>query len=152
MSEDQEQAETRTLGQITRGFKREPNKDDIFHLGNDGVLRVFYSPYNPKAWQVIDAARLSPAHIKQFLDKGRFDQAREDRFRGVDGRGVPEKDLFDPPPHIKPKGPTEEQIRKHKLMIEERNREWKINPPKMAESCSLNLSNYNLDPIDDSKK
>jgi hypothetical protein len=78
------------------------------------------------------------------LDRQPFDQAKEDKFRGVDGRGVSDKDMFNPPEEIRPKRPTEEAVRKHQLVLEERKR----NPVKVdGSSCRTNKSNYNLDQI-----
>jgi len=133
-----------TVWSITKSFKREPTGSDFSSLGADGVLRVYYSVYHPKAFEVIDAARLSPAQIKQYLDRQPFDQAKEDKFRGVDGRGVSDEDMFNPPEEIRPKRPTEEAVQKHQLVLEERKR----NPVKVdGGSCRINKSNYNLDPI-----
>jgi hypothetical protein len=135
---------TQTLGSIIKSFKREPIGSDFFSLGADGVLRVYYSIYHPKAFEVIDAARLSTAQIKQFLDRQPFDHAKEDKFRGVDGRGVSDEDMFNPPEEIRPKRPTEEAVREHQRVLEERKR----NPVQLdGGSCGSKKSNYNLDPI-----
>ena len=134
---------TQTVWEITKSFKREPTGSDFFMLGADGVLRVYYSIYHPKAFEVIDAARLSTAQIKQYLDRHPFDQAKEDKFRGVDGRGVSDEDLFNPPEEIRPERPTEEFVRKHQLAVEERKR----HPVKVDRAlCRMNKSNYNLGP------
>jgi hypothetical protein len=135
-----------TVGSIIKSFKREPTGSDFFSLGADGVLRVYYSVYHPKSFEVIDAERLSPVQIKDFLDRLPFDQAKEDKFRGVDGRGVPDEHLLNPPEEIRPERPSEEMIKEHQRMVEERNR-------KLAKMDSKPVcrpgkrSNYNIDPI-----
>ena len=136
---------TQTVWSIIQSFKREPTGSDILSLGADGVLRNYYSVYHPKSFEVIDAARLSTAQIKQFLDRRPFDQAKEDHFRGVDGLGVSDEDMFNPPEEIRPKRPSEEALRAHQRMVEERKR----NPPVITDSdaCGRNKSNYNLEPI-----
>jgi hypothetical protein len=128
---------------ITKTLKREPTGSDFHSLGADGVLRVYYSIYHPKAFEVIDAARLSTAQIKQYLDRHPFDQAKEDKFRGVDGRAVPDEDLFNPPEGIRPGRPSEEAVRKHLLVVEERRRK-----PVKGDSgfCNAKKSDYNLGP------
>jgi hypothetical protein len=129
---------------IIKSFKREPTGSDFFSLGADGVLRVYYSIYHPKAFEVIDAAGLSTAQIKQYLDRRPFNQATEDKFRGVDGRGVSNEDMFNPPEEIRPERPTEEAVRAHQRVVEERMR----NPVQPGGgSCRSNKSDHNLDPI-----
>ena len=71
---------------MTRAFKRDPKRADFFSLGADGVLRVYQFP----SFVAIDAVRLSTAQIKEYLDRRPFDQATEDKFRGVNGYGVAE--------------------------------------------------------------
>jgi hypothetical protein len=46
--------------------------------------------------KVVDAARFSPAQIKEMLDIMQFDQEKEDIYRGIDGRNVADKQLWDP--------------------------------------------------------
>jgi len=129
---------------IIKSFKREPTGSDFFSLGADGVLRVYYSIYHPKAFEVIYAARLSTAQIKQFLDRQPFNQAKEGKFRGVDGCGVSDEDMFNPPEEIRPERPTEEAVREHQRVLQER----KLNPVKVdGGSCGSKKSSYNLDLI-----
>jgi hypothetical protein len=113
----------------------------ISHLGADGVFRVFHS----SSYNVIDAVRLSTAQIKEVIDRWPFDQAIEDKFRGVDGRGVSDKDMFDPPEEIRPKPPTEEQLQEVQRINDERRREGGKKDSNTV--CGLRKSNYNLDPI-----
>jgi hypothetical protein len=111
------------------------------HLGADGVFRVFHS----STYEVIDAVRLSTAQIKEVLDRWPFDQAVEDKFRGVDGRGVSDKDMFNPPEEIRPRRPTEEQLQEVQRMADERKRKGVKKDSNTV--CGLRKSNYNLDPI-----
>jgi hypothetical protein len=86
------------------------------------------------------------------LDYKPFDQAIEDKFRGVDGRGVSDEDMFNPPEEMRPKRLSEELMKEHQRNIEERKRkreEQKRNGVKIESNavCGLRKSNYNLDPI-----
>jgi hypothetical protein len=128
-------------------LKGEPTGNCFNNLGADGVLRVYYSVYHPKAFEVIDAARLSPLQIKQFLDRFPFDQATEDRFRGVDGRNVPDEQLLNPPEEIRPERPSDEFVREHRRMVEERKRKELETGSKEVRQCGIRRSNHNLDPI-----
>ena len=130
-----------TARSLCRSCKRDPNGQSFSTLGPDGVYRVFHS----SSFEVIDAVRLSTTQIKEYLDRSPFDQATEDKFRGVDGRGVSDKDLFDPPEEIRPKRPTEEQRQEMQRIMDEQTR----NEVKKDSNavCGLTRSNYNLDPI-----
>ena len=110
-------------------------------LGADGVFRVFHS----SSYEVIDAVRLLTAQIKEVLDRSPFDQAIEDKFRDVDGRGVSDKDMFDPPEEIRPKRPTEEQLQEIQRIIDEQKRKGMKKDSNAV--CGLRKSNYNLDPV-----
>jgi hypothetical protein len=63
-------------------------------LGSDGVLRVLQwlptPPDQPTGIEVYDAKPMSPELIKAYLDRQPWSQEKEDRFRGVDGREVPQ--------------------------------------------------------------
>ena len=91
------------MPKILPRLKRDPMGHSFSSLGADGVLRVYHSD----SFEVIDAARLSTAQIKNYLDRLPFDQAKEDKFRGVDGYGVPDKNMFNPPEEIRPTRPSE---------------------------------------------
>jgi hypothetical protein len=123
-------------------LKSDPMGNCFDSLGADGVLRV----YDFDSFEVIDAARLSTAQIKQFLDRLPFDQAKEDQFRGVDGRGVPDEHMFNPPEDIRPKRPSEEILQEHRRLIEELRRK-EVKKDSKAVCKGGNRSNYNLDPI-----
>ena len=64
-------------------------------LGSDGVWRVLQylpgPPDEPTGVQVYDAKPMSPELIKKYLDTRPWRQELEDRFRGVDGRTVPQE-------------------------------------------------------------
>lgn len=64
-------------------------------LGSDGVWRVLQylpgPPDEPTGIQVYDAKPMSPELIKKYLDTRLWRQELEDRFRGVDGRTVPQE-------------------------------------------------------------
>jgi hypothetical protein len=122
-------------------LKREPTGRDFFSIGVDGVLRVYHSD----SFEVIDAIRMSPSDIKTFLDRLPFDQAKEDKYRGVDGSGVSDEDMFNPSEEIRPQRPSKEALENHQKVVEERERNGvKKNPDAV---CWLPRSNYNLDPI-----
>jgi hypothetical protein len=130
---------------IFRSLKREPMGHCFSSLGADGVLRIWHSD----SFELIDAVRLSTAQIKNYLDRLPFDQAKEDKFRGVDGRGVSDEDVFNPPEEIRPKRPSEEVLQEHRRLIEERKQERKRKGVEKDSNatCGRKRSNYNLDPI-----
>ena len=73
---------------------RECENPSHFHMiCRDGVMRVIeYLPGPPDEvtqTNIFDAKPMSPELIKSWLDRGPWSQAKEDRFRGVDGRIVP---------------------------------------------------------------
>jgi hypothetical protein len=122
------------------------NRDPLGHsfssLGADGVLRVYHSD----SFEVIDAARLSTAQIKDYLDRLPFDQAKEDNFRGKDGLSVPDEDLFNPPEEIRPERPPPELVEKVQRLFEERqHKEVKMESSAVCKPGKR--SNYNLHPI-----
>jgi hypothetical protein len=132
---------------VIRQLKTEPNGRCFRCLGSDGVVRVWHFDL----WHVIDAVGLSPLQIKEWLERRPFDQAQEDRFRGVDGRTVSKEDMFDPPADIVPERPPRELVEKHEkrhqeLMEERKRTGWKPDPN--APKCvPVKRSTYNLDPI-----
>jgi hypothetical protein len=60
--------QTATL-KILPTLKTEPNGHCFSNLAADGVLRIYHSDI----FEVIDAARLSPVKIKDYLDRLPFD-------------------------------------------------------------------------------
>lgn len=127
---------------IISRLKTDPNGRCFHSLGADGVVRVWHFD----TWEVIDAVGLSPEQIKEWLDRRPFDQAVEDKFRGVDGCNVSRKNMFDPPSDIVPERPSKEFVEKHFQAFEERKRSGKLKDPD-APSCTLRRSSYNLDPV-----
>jgi hypothetical protein len=127
---------------VVGGLKTEPSGRCFHSLGTDGVVRVWHFD----TWEVIDAVGLSPAQIKEWLERRPFDQAKEDQFRGVDGRGVSKEDLFNPPQEIIPERPSQEFLHKHQQAVDEQKRnEFQRDPNALA--CNAKRSIYNLDPI-----
>jgi len=75
---------------------REPEGGQHFHkICKDGVMRVIRylpgPPDQPTATEIYDAKPMSPDLIKSWLDRWPWSQESEDRFRGVDGRTVPQE-------------------------------------------------------------
>jgi len=127
---------------IFPSLKKDPMGHWFSSLGADGVMRIYHSD----TFEIIDAVRLTTAQIKQFLDRLPFDQAKEDKFRGVDGLGVSDEDMFNPPEEIRPQRPSEESLQEHRRLVEERKRNKDVKKNSNA-VCGRNRSNYNLDPI-----
>ena len=75
---------------------RECENAHHFHMiCRDGVMRVIeYLPGPPDEvtqTNIFDAKPMSPELIKSWLDRGPWSKEKEDRFRGVDGRTVPQE-------------------------------------------------------------
>jgi hypothetical protein len=75
---------------------RVPADRKCFHLiSADGVYRVLHylptPPDQPTEYEIYDAKPMSPEMIKAYLDRKRWSQATEDKFRGADGRTIPEE-------------------------------------------------------------
>lgn len=127
---------------IMRELKTEPNGRCFHSLGADGVMRVWHVD----TWEIIDAAGFSPAQIKEMLELSPFDQAIEDKFRGVDGRGVSKEDMFNPAKEIVPERPPRELVEKHQREHEERMRSGPPPRDPNAVACNVKRSSYNLGP------
>ena len=117
---------------IIQRLETEPNGRCFHALGADGVVRVWHFD----AWEVIDAVGLSPAQIKEWLDRRPFDPAVEDVFRGVDGRDVSSEVMFHPPSDIVPERPSKDFVDKHFQAFEERKRSRPLKDLEAA-SCTL---------------
>jgi hypothetical protein len=80
---------------LVRGLRSPEDGKCIDHVGKDGVYRVLrYLPTAPEQTteiEIYDAKPMSPEMIKAYLDMSPWRQEVEDRFRGVDGRAVPEE-------------------------------------------------------------
>ena len=123
-------------------LKTDPDGRCFHTLGADGVVRVWHFD----TWQVIDAVGLSPAQITEWLERRRFDQAIEDKIRGVDGREVSREVMMDPPREIVPERPSKEFVDKHYQAFEERKRSGFLKDPD-ATSCTAKKSSFNLNPV-----
>jgi hypothetical protein len=76
-------------------LKRPADNKCFRSLGRDGVFRILIwlptPPDQPTGIAVYDALPLSPFYIKAYLDRHEWSQKKEDAFRGVDGRRVPQE-------------------------------------------------------------
>jgi hypothetical protein len=83
------------LREVLRSLKKPPGVGTTRGLCNDGVIRIMIwlpTPDDvPTRIGVYDARPLSPEMIKAYLDRKPWVQEVEDRFRGVDGRDVPQE-------------------------------------------------------------
>jgi hypothetical protein len=75
---------------------RVPADRKCIHLiSTDGVYRVLHylptPPDQPTDYEIYDAKPMSPEMIKAYLDRKRWSQATEDKFRGADGRTIPQE-------------------------------------------------------------
>jgi hypothetical protein len=75
---------------------RTPADRKCVHLiSPDGVYRVLHylptPPDQPTEYEIYDAKPMSPEMIKAYLDRKRWSQATEDKFRGADGRTIPQE-------------------------------------------------------------
>ena len=86
---------TKELEAFVRSLRSPADGKCFDELGSDGVWRVFQwlpTPSDqPTGIKVYDAKPMSPELIKVYLDRRPWSQEVEDRFRGVDGRMVPEE-------------------------------------------------------------
>ena len=70
---DPDDQSVRTLCQ---SCKRDPNGNSFSNLAADGVYRV----YNATTFEVIEADRLNPRQIKEYLDRRGWKQEIEDEY------------------------------------------------------------------------
>jgi hypothetical protein len=90
----------KSLSDIRRSMKRDPDRQGISGLGLDGVLRTFDAERN-----VLDAVGLNPAQIREHYDG----LPLPERLRTADGRNVSRWDMFHPDAENVPKRFTEEE-------------------------------------------
>ncbi|KAK3345120.1 hypothetical protein B0H65DRAFT_508888 [Neurospora tetraspora] len=90
----------KSLSDIRRSMKRDPDGQGISGLGYDGVLRTFDAERN-----VLDAVGLNPAQIREYYDG----LPLPERLRTADGRNVSRWDMFHPDAENVPKKFTEEE-------------------------------------------
>jgi hypothetical protein len=78
---------------LVRSLQRPADKKCIHMICTDGVYRILhYLPTPPDQstdYEIYDAKPMSPEMIKAYLDTLPWSQAKEDRFRGADGRTIP---------------------------------------------------------------
>ncbi|RSL60493.1 hypothetical protein CEP54_006732 [Fusarium duplospermum] len=112
------------LSELLRNFKHDLTLHGVVSLGTDGIFRSLTADR-----EVVDATPFSPRQIKALLDRMPFNPENETKFRGVDGRGVPQEQWFHPDKGLVPPplSLTEEQRRlgeankeKNRKMLEER--------------------------------
>lgn len=84
--------------QLNAMFKLSKHHEDrhcIGSIGTDGVYRVIhYLPGPPDQisdYEIYDAKPMSPEMIKAWLDTRPWKQETEDKYRGADGRTVPQE-------------------------------------------------------------
>ncbi|KAF1846459.1 uncharacterized protein K460DRAFT_377655 [Cucurbitaria berberidis CBS 394.84] len=129
----------------------------IDDLGSDGVYRVLQwlptPPDQPTGIKVYDAKPMSPEIIKAFLDRQAWSQVVEDRFRGVDGRTVPQEQWMNPPQGIIPPMGTKnerlEEMRKwneERAQLEEKVARREISKDALGPACDSVKSDYDLRP------
>lgn len=90
----------KSLSDIRRSMKRDPDGRGISGLGYDGVLRTFDAERN-----VLDAVGLNPAQIREYYDG----LPLPERLRTADGRNVSRRDMFHPDAENVPKKFTKEE-------------------------------------------
>ena len=82
---------------LVRSMQTPADRKCISMICTDGVYRVLHylptPPDLPTDYEIYDAKPMSPAMIKAYLDTRRWSQATEDRFRGADGRTIPQESV-----------------------------------------------------------
>lgn len=78
-----------------KSAKHHEDRHCIGCIGKDGVYRVIhYLPGPPDQisnYEIYDAKPMSPEMIKAWLDRQPWKQETEDKYRGADGRTIPEE-------------------------------------------------------------
>jgi len=80
---------------MLRSLKSHPDGHCIGSIGTDGVYReIHYLPGPPDQisdYEIYDAKPMTPEMIKAWLDTKPWKQETEDKYRGADGRTVPQE-------------------------------------------------------------
>jgi hypothetical protein len=83
------------LNALFKSLQRPADKKCFTMICTDGVCRVIHylptPPDQPTDYEIYDAKPMSPEIIKAFLDTQPWNQEKEDRFRGADGRKIPQE-------------------------------------------------------------
>jgi hypothetical protein len=83
------------LKAMFKSSRRPSDNKCIGWIGTDGVYRVIHHlpgpPDEETKYEIYDAKPMSTEMIKAFLDTTPWIQVTEDRYRGVDGRAVPQE-------------------------------------------------------------
>ncbi|KAI4962312.1 hypothetical protein J4E86_001344 [Alternaria arbusti] len=141
---------------MLRSTKIHPDGHCIGSIGTDGVYReIHYLPGPPDQisdYEIYDAAPMTPEMIKAWLDTKPWKQETEDKYRGADGRTVPQEQWWNPPPGIifpmKSKNTRDEEMRVYRE--ERKAKEEKIArgeiEAEVPVACNSIKSDYDLSP------
>jgi hypothetical protein len=82
------------LNALLRSLQKPADRKCFHMICTDGVWRVLRylptPPDQPTDYEIYDAKPMSPEMIKAYLDTRPWSQEKEDRFRGADGRKIPQ--------------------------------------------------------------
>ncbi|KAJ4362885.1 hypothetical protein N0V83_010002 [Neocucurbitaria cava] len=120
----------------------------------DGVFRILIwlptPPDQPTGVAVYDGLPMSSDLIKAYLDRKPWTKTTEDRFRGVDGRNVPQEQWLQPGPGVLPSMGSKHEREEEKRQLQEERRilEEKISRGEMSygPACGSVQSDYDLRP------
>ena len=142
---------TNSLHDFLASLKKPQDGKYFRSLCNDGVFRILTwlptPPGLPTGIAVYDGLPMSPDLIKAYLDRKPWNQETEDRFRGVDGRKIPQEQWLQPLPGVLPSLGSKTE-REEKRMGERMQLEERIARGEMGEevACGSVQSNYDLQP------
>ncbi|KAI4952516.1 hypothetical protein J4E91_002988 [Alternaria rosae] len=144
------------LNAMFKSSKRHEDRHCIGSIGTDGVYRVIhYLPGPPDQisdYEIYDAKPMSPEMIKAWLDTRPWKQETEDKYRGADGRTVPQEQWWNPPPGtlfpMRSKNERDEEMRVYRE--ERKAKEEKIArgeiEAEVPVACNSIKSDYDLSP------
>jgi hypothetical protein len=142
---------TNSLREFLASLQKPPDGKYFRSLCSDGVFRILTwqptPPDLPTGIAMYDGLPMSPDLIKAYLDRKPWNQETEDRFRGVDGRTVPQEQWLRPLPGVLPCLGSENEREKRKederIQLEERSARG-----EMCEGpvCGSVQSDYDLRP------
>lgn len=142
---------TNSLREFLASLRKPPDGKYFRSLCSDGVFRILiYLPTRPDlptGISVYDGLPMSPDLIKAYLDRKAWNQETENRFRGVDGRRVPQEQWLQPLPGILlslgSKNEREERKKEERIRSEERTARGEIYEGAV---CGSVQSDYDLRP------